>query len=56
MDRVYDKIDAILDKQLGENTGLVDWEENEIPQLSSGIQRFLDELERRFREDQNYDA
>jgi len=56
LDRVYDKIDAILDEQLGENASLADWGENEIPQLSSGIQRFLDELEKHFREDQNHDA
>lgn len=41
LDRVYDKIDALLDEPLRENAGLADWEENEMPELSSRMQRFL---------------
>ncbi len=54
LDSVYDKVEAPLGKHFGENPGIAGQEESRPPQLSSMVQRFLDELEKRFSEGQNY--
>lgn len=53
LDRIYDKIQPLLERLSGDNTGAGEQEGIQLPQLSSGVLKYLDELEKRLREGRN---
>ena len=53
LDRIYDKIQPLLERLSGDNTEAGEQEGIQLPQLSSGVLKYLDELEKRLREGRN---